>query len=386
MSRNTWSVPEIEIVQHMKRQLESKADDVLATVVRVEGNAYRRPGAKSLLGSDGQGIGSITAGCLEDEILAAAESVRETGRPELVTYNLLEDDDVWGLGVGCNGIIDLLLEPLSQTYRPAVEAFTDMRDIAVCTVLESADEHALSRGDRTYYYPDTDQLSTSIGDPATAWPVTDLTGPATTLATEGKARTLKIDHDGKTLSVFVDGLPSPSELVVFGTGHDVAPVTEFGTKAGFQVTVVGFRGAVDLEGRFPEADRTVTTSPARLVDDLEFGSRTYAVVMTHNFLDDRLTVKTLLDASVPYIGLMGPHERFEKMLEAFEEDGRTVDETNLETLYTPIGLDLGDGTPYGIAHSIVAEVLAVSNDRMPRHHREREGHIHKRVDVVLSDN
>ncbi len=382
MSANTWSVPEIEIVQQIERRLDGETDDVLATLVRVEGNAYRRPGAKSLLGADGQGVGSITAGCLEDEIIAAASSVRETGCPELVTYDLLEDDeDVWGLGVGCNGMINVMLEPLSETYQPAVDAFTDGRDVAICTVLESGDGHPLSRGSRAYYYPETDQLSTPTGDPATAWQSGDLTRLAARLATEGKASTLDIDHHGEPLSVFVDGVRAPKELVVFGTGHDVTPVTEFGAKAGFRVTVVGFRGALDLEARFPEADRTVTTSPARLDDDIGVGSRTYAVVMTHNFLDDRLTVETLLDASVPYIGLMGPHERFEKMLEAFEADGRTVDETDLETLYTPIGLDLGDGTPHGIAQSIIAEILAVSNDRTPRHLREREGHIHERVDV-----
>jgi len=161
----------------------------------------------------------------------------------------------------------------------------------------------------------------------------------------------------------------------------VGPVTELAAKNDFRVTVVGFRGAVDLAERFPAADRTLTTSPGTLTEDVDLGADTHAVVMTHNFVDDRLTVEALLDASVPYIGLMGPRERFDQMLDAFAEEGRTFDGDDLSALFTPVGLDLGGGSPYQIAHSIVAEVLAVANDRTPRHLKTREGPIHDRVDV-----
>ena len=129
MTQSNWSVPETEVVQRIRDRLDADKTDVLATVVNVEGNAYRRPGAKMLLDEGGTGVGSITAGCLEDELVKVGREVRETGRPELVTYDLMEDDedDVWGMGVGCNGVIEVLLEPLTETYRPAVEAFFDGR-------------------------------------------------------------------------------------------------------------------------------------------------------------------------------------------------------------------------------------------------------------------
>ncbi|PCR90667.1 XdhC family protein [Natrinema ejinorense] len=379
MTRSNWSLPETEVVQRIHERLDAAGTDVLATIVDVEGNAYRRPGAKMLLDDAGEGVGSITAGCLEDDLLAAAESVRERGRPELVTYDLMEDDeDVWGLGVGCNGIIDVLLEPLTETYRPAVEAFADGRNVAVLTVLEGADG-PLGRGDRAYYHPKEGRLATPDGEPATDWPAA-LSGPAADLAERGRADVVELESDGE-LEVFIDGLAAPSELVVFGTGHDVGPVTELAAKNDFRVTVVGFRGGVDLADRFPDADETITTSPAAVDDELDLDDRTYAVVMTHNFVDDRLTVEQLLESPVPYIGLMGPRERFEEMLEAFEDEGRSFEEGELSPLYTPIGLDLGGGSPYQIAHSIVAEMLAVSNDRTPRHLKRREGHIHDRVTV-----
>ena len=382
MTQSNWSVPETEVVQRIRDRLDGDGTDVLATIVDVEGNAYRRPGAKMLLDEGGSGVGSITAGCLEDELVRVGERVREAGRPELVTYDLMEDDsdDVWGLGVGCNGIIEVLLEPLNETYRPAVDAIFDGRDIGVLTVLDGA-ETSFEQGDRAYYHTDSEELRHPDGAAASEWPTAPLVPVAEELTERGKADTVTVDHDGERIDVFIDGLTAPDELVVFGTGHDVGPVTELAAKSDFRVTVVGFRGAVDLDERFPAADRTVTTSPGSIESDLELDDRTHAVVMTHNFIDDRLAVETLLDADVPYVGLMGPRERFEEMLEAFAEEGRQFDEADLSSMFTPTGLDLGGGSPYQIAHSIVAEVLAVANDRTPRHLKSREGPIHDRVDV-----
>ena len=377
MSQSNWSVPETEVVQRIKARLDADGDDVLATIVDVEGNAYRRPGAKMLLDEAGAGVGSITAGCLEDELLSAAGSVRESGRPELVTYDLMNDDeDVWGLGVGCNGVIEVLLEPLDGTYRPAVEVFDRGDDVAIATVLSPTGD--LERGDRAYYYPGDDSLRLPDGSAAEGWP-SSITEPAGELAERGRADVLTIEGGGE---IFVDGLAAPPELVVFGSGHDVGPLTELAARNDFRVTVVGFRGAVDLADRFPDAHRTLTTSPGTIGEDLDLDDRTYAVVMTHNFVDDRLTVEQLLDSPAPYVGLMGPHNRFEEMLAEFESEGVTFDSGELDSLYTPIGLDLGGGSPYQIAHSIVAEALAVDNDRSPTHLREREGHIHDRIDMA----
>lgn len=378
MTSRNWSVPETEVVQRARERLETSGTDVLATVVAVEGNAYRRPGAKMLLDDEGGGVGSITAGCLEDELLRAAGPVRESGRPELVTYDLMEDDDVWGLGVGCNGVVDVLLEPLSERYRPAVEAFENGDDVAVVTVLEGDEE--LSAGDRLYYYPEADRFETAGEDALEGWPLDRLRVPAGDLADRGRGDVLE-NVDGRELELFVDGLSAPPGLVVFGTGHDVGPVVELAKLNDFRVAVVSFRGGIDPAERFPAADRGVVTSPATLRDDLDLDADTCAVVMTHNFVDDRLAVDSLLRSPVPYVGLMGPRERFEEMAEAFAAEGRSIDDAERDRLYTPVGLDLGSGSPYGIAHGIVAELLVVVNDREPRHLTDREGPIHDRVDL-----
>jgi xanthine dehydrogenase accessory factor len=371
---NDWSVPESDVMARLRGALADGTEAVLATIVGVEGSAYRRPGAKMLLTPDG-GVGSITAGCLEDEVRRLAGEVLEAGRPRIETYDLMEDDeDVWGLGVGCNGVITVLLEPIDASLRPAVAAYDDGRPVGVATVLEGD----LPTGARGYYWPGEG----FEGDGSLpAWLVGALGDAPAELVENGASDTVEVVTEQGEATVFVEGLTPPPELVVLGTGHDVGPVTELAKANDFRVTVVGFRGASAEGSRFPRADRVESASPARVAEAHEFDERTYAVVMSHNFVDDRLALEALLETEVPYVGLMGPRKRFEEMLEAFEDEGRSFSEAELERIYTPAGLDLGGGTPYNIAHSIVAEALAVHHGREPKHLSDREGPIHERVEL-----
>jgi xanthine dehydrogenase accessory factor len=372
---SAWGAPETAVMRRIREALDGETTPVLATIVGVEGSAYRRPGAKMLV-SEAGGVGSITAGCLEDEVLALADEVREGGRPILETFDLTGDDDVWGLGVGCNGVIDILLEPLDEGYRPVVEAYHDGDDVVVFTVLDS-DHPAVGRGDRLYAPDGT--VPVTAGDGWPDWLVGDLEAPAGTLHERGAAETVSITRDGATVDVFVDAVTAPPELLVFGTGHDVAPLVEFATRVDFRVTVVGFRGGNATPERFPAADTVRSTSPARLRDELDVDADTYTVVMTHNFIDDTIAVDELLRTPTPYVGLMGPTERFEEIVDDLAADGRELTDAELDRVYTPVGVDLGSGTPHGIALSIVAELLAVRNDREPKHLRDRRSHIHERL-------
>jgi len=193
--------------------------------------------------------------------------------------------------------------------------------------------------------------------------------------------TLSFDRDGETVEVFVDSVTAPPNLVIFGTGHDVAPVADLASQVDFRVTVAGFRGATATEERFPAADEVLSTSPADVRRALDLDGTTYAVVMTHNFIDDRIALEELLESPVPYIGLLGPRERFEEIREECRAEGREFTDAELERIYTPAGLDLGGGTPFHIAQSIAAEVTAVRYGREPKHLREREGHIHERPSI-----
>ena len=379
MTTNEWSVPETDLFDRLRTAIETDGDAVLATVVAVEGSAYRRPGAKMLVDPDSGGAGSITAGCLEDEVRAIAADVLDDGEPLVRTWDLTGDDDVWGMGVGCNGVITVLLEPLDDSFAPVVAAHDAGEDVGVATVVGGD----LPSGDRSVYRPgegfgDGD----GGGGDLPGWLTDRLEAPLSELVDDDRSETVTVESDAGDAEVFLDGIRAPPDLVVFGSGHDVGPVVELAKLVDFRVTVVPFRGAQAGRERFPHADAVVSASPRDVADLREWDENTYAVVMSHNFVDDRFALAELLDTPVPYIGLMGPRERFEEMREDFREEGVEFTRDHLDRIYTPIGLSLGGDAPYQIAYSIVAELLAVANDRTPQHLGERAGPIHDRTSVT----
>ncbi|SFR64416.1 XdhC family protein [Halogeometricum limi] len=373
MTSKDWAVPETEVLDGVREAIDGASESVLVTVVRVEGSAYRRPGAKMLFTGD-ESVGHVTAGCLESEFERVASEVRTSGKPRVERYDLSADgDDVWGLGIGCNGVVDLLFEFVDESHRPLVDAYESGDDVGVVTVLDAADESAV--GARAYYHPEREEFETDDSYPSeTLRPLRDAVVESTR---HGQSETFELGE----ATVFVDGVSAPPNLVVVGSGHDVDPVVELGAKAGFRVSVVAYRGASSITDRLPESVTVHTTSPGAVREAVDFDRETYVVVASHNFVDDRLTVETLVGTPVPYVGVMGPKKRYEQMLDALEDEGVRLEPSERERLYTPVGLNLGGGSPYQIALSIVSEVLAVRNGREPGHLAERAEPIHDRVEL-----
>ncbi|WP_349254426.1 XdhC family protein [Halorientalis sp.] len=375
-----WSTPETDVMGTVGEAVDG-ARGVLATVIAVEGSAYRRPGAKMVIG-DGNGVGAVTAGCLEAEIVALAKQVRDRGHLQIEQFDLTGGDDVWGLGVGCNGVIDVMLEPLTGGYRPVVEAYERGEKTVVLTVVDG-DGTTVERGDRTVLFPaESGADGFALGAPD--WPdglLAALEEPTRRLRATDASDTLTLRYEGSVVDVFVDSVTPPPELVVLGSGRDVAPVARAAAQVGFDVTVVTFRGGATSDDRFPAAGRVVSTSPADLRDVVSFDADTYAVLMTHNFADDRIALTEVLDTPTEYVGLLGPRKRFEELRSVLAADGHHLTDDELNRVYTPVGLDLGGDTPSHVAQSIVAEVTAVHHDRSPRHLAERAGPIHARSPV-----
>jgi len=379
MTTGNWSVPETEIMD----SIAGAVDDgraVLATVVAVEGSAYRRPGAKIVITEDGGGVGSITAGCLEDAVRSLAREVFEDDTPRVERFDLTGTDEEWGLGLGCNGVIDVLFEPLDESYRPVVDAYQRGEDVSVVTVLDSGTT-GISRGERALAFRTRDSGDGELVFEASDWPDwvrQEASGPAAKLLDDETSERRTLERGEHRVDVFIDSVTAPPELIIFGSGHDVSPLVSLAKQVDFRVTVVTFRGAAASEDRFPAANRVLSMSPAEVRDELEFDSDTYAVVMSHNFIDDRIALEEVVATGTEYVGLMGPRKRFEEMRTEIEAEGRTLDDGDLDRIYSPAGLDLGGSTPVQIAHSIVAEVSAVHNERDPKHLRERDGPIHDR--------
>lgn len=363
-----WDAPTTDVYSQLDAVLAGDADPaVLVTVVGVDGNAYRRPGARMLVGSDGHTVGSVTAGCVEGAVRETVDTVLDTGTARLRRFDLAADDDVWGLGVGCDGVVDLLVEPVGPSARPLTRPFRDREPVTVVTAIDP--DAPVRIGTRAVHRPQADGLDPGGWEDA----------PAGTAAIETAAReaTGRRTLPGGT-TVFVDRIRPPPRLYLFGTGTDVGPVVETAARAGFQVVVVGFRGGRATADRFPAATDVRSGSPAEVRSMVDVDDRSYAVVMTHDFVDDTVLVDELTRTDIGYLGLMGPSERFDRIREALAADGRTLSTAELAPIHTPIGLDLGSGTPHGIAISIVAELLAVDNGTEPIHLSDSGGPIHDR--------
>jgi len=310
------------------------------------------------------------------------------GKPRVERFDLTGDGDEWGFGLGCNGVIDVLLEPVDDSLAPAVGTFEDGRDVALATVV-GGDDDRLAVGDRAYLaapdepasFADRHALPADVLEALreVVGNGTDESGAAIGDVGSG---VVELETDRGTAAVFVDRIAALPELVVVGTGQDVRPVVDLARNVDFRVTVAGFRGAAATEARFPAADRVVATSPARITRDVTVDDRTYVVLLTHNFVDDRIALEELIETAVPYVGIMGPRERFEEMQEAIAEGGQALSEADRDRIYTPVGLDVGADTPYEVAHSVVAEVLAVHNGRGGGHLRDVDGPIHERSPPV----
>lgn len=372
-----WGVTDPVLFREVRdRALEDQVT-VLATVVDVEGSAYRRPGAKMAIFRDGTTLGAVTAGCLEGPVVDIATEVIEDGRPRVETFDLT-DDDQWGLGLGCNGIVDILFEPVDDAIVAAIEALEAGTPAVTYTVVESA-VASIDVGANAVTERDGSRIdSMETGAQRLPDSVLANVGSVREHVEIGEAATVDVPTTDGDLRLFVDSLEPAPRLVLFGTQHDVRPVGKLAREAGFEVVAASARGARADSDEFPYAHTVVTTRPAEIAAVVD--SRTYVVLMSHNLLDDALALESLLmDTSVPYVGLMGPRGRFDEIRQTLAEDGTELTRDQIARVSTPVGLDLGGGEPMQIALSIVSEVLAVSNDRTGGPLGDRDGPIHERA-------
>lgn len=368
-TNSNWDTAKSDVLNMVGTVLSNNLEGVLVTVVDVDGNAYRRPGAKMVATADGNETGIVTPGCLDSEIADTCRAVFDHEKFILRRFDLTEDsNDTWGLGVGCDGVITLLFESIDESHRPLVEANTKRRQLVSLVVLPN-DEGITPR--RVTYDPESgfppntpewlrsvfrDRLDEPLQDQALT--VTDVVCP----------------HG--TVEVFVEKISPTPSLVIVGSGNDVRPVVDTANSTGFRTVVVGFRGGLATQERFPNADAVISTSPRALTNQIDIDENTHFVIMTHNFVDDQLTLEALLETTAPYIGVLGPRSRFQSLLEIIEKEA-DLTASKRDRLYGPIGLDLGGGTPAQIALSIVSEALAVHNGRSSGHLRDGSGRIHK---------
>lgn len=350
---------------------------VLATVVRVTGSSYGGVGARMLIRVDGSTVGLVSGGCVESDLAEHARRVHDSGRAEVVSYDTRDDEDApWGLGLGCNGLIEILLEPL-QPERASY--FAKMLDKAlhadipsvIATVIRVREPtessptigaHALMTGNRIE----------KSGEWGGATMLADVSADAPEALAAGR-RGLVREYEGAEIAFEV--VNPAVQLVICGSGPDAAPIAHFASALGWDVSVVDHRPVTgERSAHFPGARLVECADAGKLAEAVTITPRTAAVVMSHHFTRDSEYVQALLASDAAYIGVLGPRARTERMLADLAIRGASNEST--ERLFTPVGMDLGGDGASAIALAIIAEISAIASGRAGGHLRDKRGPLH----------
>ncbi|HMJ62558.1 MAG TPA: XdhC family protein [Bryobacteraceae bacterium] len=287
---------------------------VLATVVKTRGSSYRLPGARLLITQGGQRAGSISGGCLEEDLLKKAWWLTENG-PVVRRYDTTADGEIaaGGFGLGCNGIIHVLLERLAPGRASALDIIRDVR-----TQRQPASiEHVLA--------PD---------------------------------------------EVWVETLQPATRLLVYGAGDDAVPLTELARNLGWEVWVFDGRAHYARREKFPRAHE-VALRGARAVS---IDPWTVAVIMSHSYSQDLEVLRELSSQRLSYLGVLGPAKRTAQLLADAGLDPAML----APQMHAPMGLDIGADGPEQVALAVIAEIQSVLNGREGRSLSGRGGPIHSR--------
>jgi xanthine dehydrogenase accessory factor len=348
---------------------------VLATVVNVEGSAYRQPGARMLVRADGKRVGTISGGCLEADIIERSWELTAAGGPALVRYDSRDEethDDLlqdWGFGMGCNGAVDVLLERIDPASPPEyllglAEAMSRRQTVVLATVFARDGNGSAEVGCRILVE----------GESRPSGPLPIFKAARETLDA-GRSRVLTVEFPEGSAAVFCERIAPPPHLLILGAGHDAMPLVRLAAETGWMVSVCDRRSAMATAERFPRA-AAVHAVPTEESLAVLAHAPDAAVVMTHRYPEDVKLLRLLVSSPVRYIGVLGPRHRTERLLRAAEIERSLGLATRL---HAPIGLDLGAETPEQIALAIVAEATAVLNGYAGGKLRDKGGRIHEPV-------
>jgi xanthine dehydrogenase accessory factor len=364
----------VEAYQQARKQGRQAA---LATVVLVEGSAYRRAGARMLITEDGQLTGAISGGCLEGDALRKARLVMAQQQPMLVTYDTMDDDDAkLGVGLGCNGIIHILIEPIhpQNTNNPIALlsiALSKRQNVVLVTLFSLQNRKAAQPG-TCLLLTDSGAVNTGLSDIGLK---NTLTIDALQALQTGQSQTKTYFTDNEYIG-FVEYIRPVIALVIIGAGNDAVPLTKMANVLGWDVTLVDGRANYAQAERFPDAKQIIIAKPEQVLAQVTLDERTVMVLMTHNYNYEINLLKQLLPLQLSYIGILGPKKKLDRMLDELEDGGMQISTEQLQNVYGPVGLDIGSEGPEEIALSIVAEIKAVLSNRKGYSLKEKAMGIH----------
>ena len=368
---------ELQQIVALWRAAKARQEEVcLATVVRVEGSSYRKPGARMLLTQGGQRAGTISGGCLEAEVTKKAWWLTRNG-PTIQTYSSFFDDDSPApYGLGCGGAVHVHLERGAGAHAVLDALDADLRERTPFVIVTDTDKAG------TLLVRRADGESVFSSRPA----ISEIDSLALRALQERSSfyATLRTSPDLAS-RLFVEYLAPCPSLTIFGAGDDAKPLADFARRLGWYVTIADGRSHLASIARFPQADRLAVLNyeqPSPLRELLADEEQAF-VLLTHSYEQDRAILEELIPRKPKYLGILGPRQRTERLIgEIAARTGLSSAEC-MASLHAPVGFDIGAHTPESIALSIVAEIVAVLNGREGTSlKKQSRQHIHSKLNYV----
>jgi xanthine/CO dehydrogenase XdhC/CoxF family maturation factor len=369
---------EIKAIIKAYDAIEPGTRAALATVVRVEGSSYRRTGARMLVLDNGSWTGGISGGCLEGDALKRARLAINNSRATLITYDTSEDDPHQiGVGLGCNGVIDVLFTPLDLLYKNnpveilkmCTKVSREIHILLTITHLEGDFKNVHTGNVIEYKGPD----SLTVFDSAEI--AKQILDKVTLQISEGKSSPAKFTAANDHIEIFIEILPPEINVILMGHQYDVYPMSRLLKELDWRVSICGDIMKINPQIR-SFTDEIVGDSHFK---NLAIDSHTAIVLMSHDFKTDKRNLFRALLTSAPFIGMLGPKVRSEKIWKELAQEGKEVCKTDMNRIYAPVGLDIGAITPEEIALSLAAGIKAAFSHRDGSFLKYRDTPIHPRI-------
>ena len=354
----------------------SKEQAALATVVSVEESAYRRIGARMLVQSSGIWIGGISGGCLEGDALKRAHVAIFKKEPSIVVYDTMDDDDHQiGVGLGCNGRIEVLFTPIDPTDKnnpiERLKTILQKRTPSIFyQVIGLEDKDIRKMG----LFADEDSLDLFVNTLAISKEVLNEKTALVHQHKKSKVFDFETQTD-QTISVLIEFLRPELKLIIIGDNYDVNAFVGIANELGWEINIVGLQRKLD-KSIFSLSKQVLSYEQA---SDLIIDEYTVVVLMSHDYKWDMEMLQLFLKQNPPYMGMLGPKKRMVKMQKELQEQQGDINLENLDFFFSPIGLDIGAESPEEIALSIAAEIIAHFRKRTGSFLRLRLGTIHERT-------
>ena len=327
-------------VGQLSLYIKSGVKFAIATVVNVDGSAYRRPGARMLINENGDWHGGISGGCLEGDMLKKAQMSMLSNQNKLVKYDTREDDAFeLGIGLGCNGLIEILISPDLEYAKCLLELLIAHVQSSDPTILE-----------HSFHLNSTHSSFVQINS----------TQPFVSVLSKEDSEEVLIQHQSQLLAlenelIFVEYLPAIPRIVVYGNLFDSSSLIELCVFLSWDICWIG--NPLKMSSLL----KTKVQSFFHWDDTCTIKNNDAIVLMTHDFDRDVAILTHLITINFKgYVGILGPLKRMQKITKQLELLSVNMDD---KTLFGPIGLDIGAEGPNEIALSIVSEIIAFNSSR-----------------------